>query len=189
METNVITLILKILFINIITFYVNQKIVSKNINYKKVCKLIIWSLAITLIYIISAKYIDNMLNIIVMYSLQVVSLKFIEKYNNNLMVTNLIASAIVYTLFGISVMLEIPLILLFKIKEKLINTVLVILIHLVLVEIFFNIKRFKKGFAFVKYKINNEYASVILINISAIILLIYYMSGNYYGNLTKQDNC
>ena len=187
METNVITLILKILFINIITFYVNQKIVSKNINYKKVCKLIIWSLAITLIYIISAKYIDNMLNIIVMYSLQVVSLKFIQKNdNNNLMVTNLIASAIVYTLFGISVMLEIPLILLFKIKEKLINTVLVILIHLVLVEIFFNIKRFKKGFAFVKYKINNEYASVILINISAIILLIYYMSGNYYGNLTKQ---
>lgn len=162
METNVITLILKILFINIITFYVNQKIVSKNINYKKVCKLIIWSLAITLIYIISAKYIDNMLNIIVMYSLQVVSLKFIQKNdNNNLMVTNLIASAIVYT-------------------------VLVILIHLVLVEIFFNIKRFKKGFAFVKYKINNEYASVILINISAIILLIYYMSGNYYGNLTKQ---
>ena len=79
METNVITLILKILFINIITFYVNQKIVSKNINYKKVCKLIIWSLAITLIYIISAKYIDNMLNIIVMYSLQVVSLKFIQK--------------------------------------------------------------------------------------------------------------
>ena len=60
------------------------------------------------------------------------------------------------------------------------------MIHLVLVEIFFNIKRFKKGFAFVKYKINNEYASVILINISAIILLIYYMSGNYYGNLTKQ---
>ena len=89
------------------------------------------------------------------------------------MVTNLIASAIVYTLFGISVMLEIPLILLFKIKEKLINTVLVILIHLVLVEIFFNIKRFKKGFAFVKYKINNEYASVILINISIRSTLIY----------------
>ena len=99
------------------------------------------------------------------------------------MVTNIITNAIIYISFCISVFVEIPVMIALQIKNKIINGILVDLIDVVIIYYFFKIRRFRKGFVFTR---NNEYASIIMINISAIIILAYYLYGNYYENMTKQ---
>ena len=67
-----------------------------------------------------------------------------------------------------------------------INVCLVFLITAIVLKLFFKIKRFQKGFCFFNNSTNSEMINTIMLNISALIILVYYISGNYYGNLTKQ---
>ena len=119
-----------------------------------------------------------------MYIFQLIGLMLLLKdKKENLMVTNIITNAIIYISFCISVFVEIPVMIALQIKNKIINGILVDLIDVVIIYYFFKIRRFRKGFVFTR---NNEYASIIMINISAIIILAYYLYGNYYENMTKQ---
>ena len=187
MNEDQIIMFVKIFSINILTFIVNYKIVSKNIKFRKIFMLVICSALITIVYEILSKYIDNMLKIIIMYLLQLAILKFeMKDRKDNMIVMNLIANAIVYIFFGISALMELPLMLMLIINNKIINSAIVSCIETLIIIGFFNVKRFKKGFIFLREKINNEYASIIMINISAIAILVYYLYGNYYGILTTQ---
>lgn len=187
MNEDQIIMFVKIFSINILTFIVNYKIVSKNIKFRKISMLVICSALITIVYEILSKYIDNMLKIIIMYLLQLAILKLeMKDRKDNMIVMNLIANAIVYIFFGISALMELPLMLMLRINNKIINSAIVSCIETLIIIGFFNVKRFKKGFIFLREKINNEYASIIMINISAIAILAYYLYGNYYGILTTQ---
>ena len=123
--------------------------------------------------------------IIIMYFIQLIFLKFIIKENNNsLMIANLISNAITYMAFGISLALDITIIVISNISNKIVNLILMIILETILLVLFFKLKRFKDGFTFIQK--NHDYLDIIIINISAVIILTYSLFGNYYGNLTKQ---
>lgn len=189
MNEDIINLVIKILFINILNFVVNFKMIHRKFNIRNFVVIIAASVLLTVIYTIMSKYIDNLLNIIIMYIGQTAVLKLVEKTDKNevLMIKNLMANAIVYIFFGISAVIELPLMVMCGIKHiSILNFTIIGIIECCLIQLFFVIKRFNKGFSFFIDKIDTGYSSAIMLNISAMVILAYYLYGNYYGNLTKQ---
>lgn len=183
-----IQLIIKFFSINIMIYMVNLKILGKEMTKKKLA-IILFSSSITcMLGVTISQYIDNLLIIMIMYFWQLVVMKkaLVEDKSETLWTANLISNAIVYTTFIASIIVEFPIIIIIKINNDAINFVLIFLIEALILIGFFNIKRFRKGFAFLKNEISNEYANVIMINVSTVVILAYYIFGNYYGNLTKQ---
>ena len=164
---------------------VNSKILNNNLKTVDIIKIIFASIVMTTIYISINSYFGNILMIIIMYFIQLIFLKFIIKENNNsLMIANLISNAITYMAFGISLALDITIIVISNISNKIVNLILMIILETILLVLFFKLKRFKDGFTFIQK--NHDYLDIIIINISAVIILTYSLFGNYYGNLTKQ---
>ena len=90
-----------------------------------------------------------------------------------------------YIMFVIATILESFFLIQYKINSETINLIIILIIEAILLFLVFKIKRFSHGFTFTKNK-NYEYLDLITINISSVIILTYYIFGNYYGNLTKQ---
>lgn len=184
MNIKLINMSIKILCINVLTILINRKILLAKTKVKDWIFIVMSSVIITAIYVVLKGRIDNLLNIIVMYVLQLIELNIINgEKENNLIINNIISNAIIYILFCIVSFLEVPIMIIFKIENELINGIIINFLEIIAVFCFFKIKRFKRGFAFLK---DNEYASIIMINISAIVILAYYLYGNYYGNMIKQ---
>ena len=123
-----------------------------------------------------------------MYILQIAALKIslIDEQIEKLFIPNLLSNAIVYISFIFSILIEFPITVLLKINNQVLSFLLILDMTAILLVIFFNTKRFKKGFAFLKNNMNEEVVNSVMLNIGSVIILLYYISGNYYGNLTKQ---
>lgn len=104
MNEDIINLVIKILFINILNFVVNFKMIHRKFNIRNFVVIIAASVLLTVIYTIMSKYIDNLLNIIIMYIGQTAVLKLVEKTDKNevLMIKNLMANNCLYFLWNIS---------------------------------------------------------------------------------------
>ena len=177
--------IIKMFFINFYIFIVNFKILNMKIQIEDIMKMVSVSFIISTIYYILQKNMDKMLVILIMYIMQLLFLKITMKnLKNSLFVTNMIANAIVYIMFEISLLLE--LILAVKVENKTINFFCIMVIEVILLICFFRIKRFKNGFSFLQNNRDYVLIEIIMINISSIVIVIYYLFGNYYGNVTKQ---
>ena len=173
--------------INGLIFMVNTKVLNYKIDKRYFVCMALSSILITAIYYVLDKYLDNLLKLILMYFMQLIVLKIcIKDIRKNLLVSNLLSNSIVFIAFIFSLLIEMLLVNLIKIKNSTVNFILTFIIETVILMIFFNIKRFKKGFAFLDNNVNSEYTNAIVINVSVVIILAYYVFGNYYGNLTKQ---
>ena len=187
MEANLVNKIIKILFINLTIPLVDFKIINKKINFAIILQIIAVGIITTAIYIMLQKYFDNMLIIIILYCIQIAFLKMhTNKDKIPLFATNMISNALVYANFGISLLIEILFIVLFKIYNETVNFLIVSIIEMILLMIFFKIRRFSKGFKFLQNKSNNDYLDIVMFNISSVEILAYYLIGNYYGHFTKQ---
>lgn len=180
-----IILILKTLAINIFIYFISLKIVNnKKINYMKI---ILAGILTTIIYIILRKFINNVFSIIIQYLIQILFLKIIvEDKKHSFIIPNLLANSISYVGFVVSAVIEIIFRSLFNINNIFINSIIILSIEACILGLAFKMKRTNQGFAFLKNKVNNEYIDIIIIDISLIIIFIYSLFGNYYGNLTKQ---
>lgn len=187
MDINLINIIIKMVCINGLIFMVNTKILNYKIDKRYFVCIALSSILITAIYYVLDKYLDNLLKLILMYFMQLIVLKiYIKDIRKNLLVSNLLSNSIVFIAFIFSLLIEMLLVNLIKIKNSTVNFILTFIIETVILMIFFNIKRFKKGFAFLDNNVDSEYTNAIVINVSVVIILAYYVFGNYYGNLTKQ---
>lgn len=187
MDINLINIIIKMMCINGLIFMVNTKVLNYKIDKRYFVCIALSSILITAIYYVLDKYLDNLLKLILMYFMQLIVLKIcIKDIRKNLLVSNLLSNSIVFIAFIFSLLIEMLLVNLIKIKNSTVNFILTFIIETVILMIFFNIKRFKKGFAFLDNNVNSEYTNAIIINVSVVIILAYYVFRNYYGNLTKQ---
>lgn len=185
-----IELIMKTFFINILTYFVFAKITNyKSKDMWTILKIIIASAIGTGIYVIVNNYIDNIFTNVIIFFLQILFIKliFVEGEKSTI-ISNLITNSIVYFGFTVAMLIEAIPMYSIKIENKLINLIAIIIIEIVLLKLFFKIKRFKNGFSFLQSKANGEYLDIIMINISAIVIMIYCMFGKGTGNgeLAKQ---
>lgn len=181
-----IDLIVKIFFINVLTYFVFNKVKNRSIIKSEIVKTVLASALGTITYMLLNKYTEHIAANIILYFIQIILLKTLFFYEEeNIITTNLLANAIVYIGFVIAMLIESIPMYLIKIHNNTINIIMILIIETILIIGFFNIKRFKKGFDFLNNKSSNDYIDIIVINISIAIILIYYLFGSYYGNLTK----
>ena len=185
-EALVIT-ITKTFCINLYILLLNVKIIDKRLNLKTKLIIVFVSLIITICYTLLENYIDKLLMIVIMYFMQLITLKLIvdKNSNNSLMIANLISNSITYMIFVISMVVESLFIRILNISDRIVNLALILLIEAIVLVGLTNIKRFKHGITFLQNR-NNDYFNIIMITISVVVILAYYLSGNYYGNTTKQ---
>lgn len=179
--------IIKTFFINLYVLLLNCKIINRKLNATNIIEIILICMLITIFYTILQNYIDKLLMIIIMYFIQLIFMqKIIEnEKNNSLMIVNLLSNSIVYTVFVISTIIESVIIRVLYIESGILNLLLILLIEFAILLRFMKIRKIKYGLTFLQNS-SYEYFDIIMINISAVAILAYYLSGNYYGNLTKQ---
>ena len=83
-----------------------------------------------------------------------------------------ISLSINYILYFISIALSFLPNVIMNIDNDFISLFIIILIYSILIYLFCRIKKFKRGFTFLKQKLANEYTDIIVLNISIIIAII-----------------
>ena len=179
-----INIIIKNLFINICNYLICFKSINCKVNKK--IQVIVASIITTIIYILAKYYMRNntFSATVVTFFVQLLFLIWLIKENSkSLIVLNCISNAIVYCFMGIAILLEFVLQIIFKIKYSLINIVIILIITAILLIYFFKINRFKNGFSFLKKQNNDDYLDIIIINISALVLFAFCLSGSSNENM------
>lgn len=171
---------IKIFFINIYTYYISQKLLgNKKTNSKNLFILTLGSIVLAVLCTIIKDNINSILAICILYFIYSIFIKLLmHKKIGYSMLLIVISLSISLLALGISIALEFLLYKIFKIDNNFINLVFILLMQGILIWGFFKIKRFSKGFEFLKNK--NEYIDIIIINISTIIIYVYCLLGNYY---------
>ena len=180
MNIDLINTSIKMITVNLIIFYTYFKSIGvrndNEIKRKNIILTIIFSILLAMIYVFLKMYIKQIFLIIIIYFIQLFLLDFIFKINNSIsFITLLVSNAIAYLNLLIAFSIELLPRFLFNIQDKIINMILISIIQLIIIILFFRIKRFKDGFNFLKKQ--NQFTDLIIINITSIILYIYSIPG------------
>lgn len=187
MDEVLVLTIVKSFINNMYILLINFKLLNKKCEVKNTVGIMFISFTISILYSLLQSKIDGMLMIIIMYFIQLAFLKImIKDMKSSLIITNLIANSIVYVVFVLATFIEFLFSFSFKIKNRILNLILILILETIILIVFFKVKRFRHGFKFLQNKVNYGFIDIIMINISAVLILAYYLYGNYYGNLTKQ---
>lgn len=191
MNIDFINTIIKTISIILITMYIFSKLINYKYKIKEKIYIIIMSILGTMLYIFIKDKIDSALAILIIYF----SLSFlISKLTKNPIGYSMIAVLLSMALCIISLVMAVVVAFVFKpllakIGLDILYILLITIIQIIIIVRFFKIRRFSKGISFFQHKENGEHIDIIVINISAIVILIYCLFGNYYGNLTRKIFC
>ena len=179
--------VIKTFFITIYGYNISFKIINQeNIKIWKKVKLILINILLGILcYYI--KVITNSFNSIIFQLIYttIVFANITKKEMGESIVINLVSFAINYILFFIAVVLSFFITKMLNVQKYCIDLVVILLIYTILIIIFGNIKRIKKGFLFLQIKLKNEFLNTLIINISSTILIGYIMLSNYEETLTN----
>ena len=171
MNTEIIDVIIKIFVINIFTFVMFFKINNQKYEYWKIA---IGSMIFSIVYVIEKQYINDDILVLITsnFLLQNIFLKIVQ-HDNNVIVGNTIANTLVYIIYCTSIIMEIGIKILFDIKFQTIDLLLELIIEAVFLKYIMNLKRIKNGLSFLKDPIGSEYFSLMLMEISSIVIFTY----------------
>ncbi len=185
---DLITLFIKIFIANLCIFYCCNKMFNVENTFVNKLKFLVVNLLISTGYVLLKGQINSLLLILIMYSIcSIIISRLFEKKVGQSLVAVIISYAISNVTLVFAIFLSF---FLYKlVDDKLIGTIILSLIQFILVVLFFKIKRFRKGFAFIKDKMNNEILELIVLYISiTVVLIAALMSTMYDGIATIVNN-
>lgn len=188
MNMHIATKILKICFINMLTYYICFKLNKKcKLNFFNVLIITIASILTTILYVSLDDKINHIFIMFLMYIVQLLFLKImIKPIKQSMVITNLIATAIVYIGFTISsIIADFPKSI-FHLRNDIINVMFVMIIEIIIITIFFRLKRFNNGFSFLNSTLDNDYLETIMINVSIVVLFVYSLFENANADTIKK---
>lgn len=152
-EINFITCLLKMILINILTYFYAIKITNQNnIKTKKIkifCYIILNSCITAIIYY-SSNYINGIM--IMILGLSIIFSKLTKSNITYSILINIISTSITYIIYFISLLISFIPGLLFDIQNNYLNLFIITIICFIETYIFNRIKKFKYGFSFLKIK-------------------------------------
>lgn len=163
---------IKLLYIVILTYFTNFKIIDRKIklSIKEIYKIVTIIFCGSVWWIIQRKlnYLIGIMSIICIIS-------FMFSINNirQAMITTIISFAINYMISFLSVIISYVLNKVIKIDNDYINLIILLIIHILIIIGIFRIKRFKYGITSIKNNKQNEYIDVLILNISFAILFVF----------------
>ena len=187
MNIDLINTIVKVFFVQIFSFIIAMKLINyKKVKLSKIVIIILLSLVFSFTYIITKRYENMLLNVCIIYFVTSFIIKYVTQNNlGNSMLLAVISVSMSLLAFILAVCIEYIPFYIMSINNTIINLILIIVIQYIIIYLFFKINRFKNGLTFLKNASRNDFVDLIMTNISSIIILVYCMLGNYYGNLTR----
>ncbi len=175
--------ILKLFCISLGTYYA----VLKNTGEKNNILKIIIGIAGVSIICGWIKYKSNSMNSIIFLTLllSVIFSQFNKKNIGYFILLTTICLNINYVLFFIATAISYLPNGIFNIQNNYIGLGSILLIYFPIIYLFFKVKKFKRGFGFLKEKIINDYIDVLILNISIIILFLLIVFSDYNGINTE----
>ena len=163
--------IIKTIFLIFFIFYSNFKIIGKKIEINS--ELIKKSIII-LIFGIPYSIIKNYVNIFISIISQVLIISIIFSTNKitKTIIATIISHAINYTILCMTLAISFIVSICTDLNNDYINLIIILISHVILLYTLFKIKRFKKGFSFLKGDNQNEYLDILVLNIGVIILFL-----------------
>ena len=184
-EINIIIYVLELFCISLGTYYTVVKNINKSKNTNKDITSILILLAISIGCEV-IKYKSNFMNAMLCLII-LLSITFARKDKDNIgyyILTTTICLSLNYIIFLISVAISYFPNYFMNIRNNYLSFAIIIAIYYILLYMFFKIKRFNKGFSFLKEKLVNEYFNVLVLNISIIILFLIITLYNYQIKIT-----
>lgn len=181
---NIVDLI-KIFVIIIYTYCIEQRIINEKVKNKKKITILILLIIISIV----CKVIKNIYGftyciLCLILLLGLIISKENEKNIGYTILTTTISLSISYMIFLTSVAISFIPNAIFQVNNNFISLLSIIIIYSVLIYLFFKIKRFSKGFTFLKQKLKNEYTDIIILNINIIILFCVILLQDYTRIIT-----
>ena len=180
--------IIKIYFITYFTYIISLKITNKieNVKCKKII-LMLYMCLVSILYVIVKKYLNLIYATIFLICVLTVLLSKTTAYNINYSIfVNIISLSINYMLFFLAISISFFPNAILKIENNIIGLIFLITNYIIIVYIFLKIKKIKNGMIVLKRKIENDYFSLLILNISVIILftiiIITYYKVDYTLN-------
>lgn len=170
--------IIKTLIIIIFTYYTNYKITGRKMKINSLSSIYI------IIVGLLAGVLRNHTNYLVCVVSEVLMISIIYSKENfiNSIIKTIVSLSINYVLEIISIMLVFIICMIFDLNyNSYFKLMLIFSIQFIFLVFLFKIKRFRYGLAFLERKFSDEYADLIVLNLSAIILfLIIGISNSNY---------
>lgn len=161
--------IIKIVYIFICSYFCNIKILNQKIklNFKYIFKfiLIVFNSILFAVVRYEISYVISILGWIFM-----TAIIFNKNEIRKSVFTTLVSLSINYIILLISTTINFIINIIFGINSNIINIVLIFIIHITLLILFFNVKKFKYGISSLKNIQQNEYIDILILTISSIIL-------------------
>ena len=183
--------LIKIIFISIFTYFLNNKLIH-TCNKSTIIQKINILIKIGIIDLISAiiHYNSNSIISIIVLVLCIAFI-FSDKVNKNigyaLMITT-ISISINYILYGIAIILSFIIFKFLKINNEYIILLEILTIYSVLLYCLNRIKKLKKGFSFLKINEKNEYFGIIILNISVILVFLFLILSNINTSISTMKS-
>ena len=179
--TNIVDII-KIFYICIFTFYINLKLINRKLERKFENYLII--IVSMIVISIICRYVKIQLGFAyyIIFIILLISVIFKEilkqRFAYSLLVT-VVSLSINYIIFSLSVIATLIPTVTFSIHALYIELILILIIYSILISVFLNIKRLKKGLTFLQKNIKNEYMDIFILDVSVIIMFCVTILSNY----------
>ena len=187
MSEEIIDAMIKTPIINILIYIVFYRINGEKVNAKIA---IIGATTQSICYIFMKIILNNNFLVMILFSycVQIIFMKMCTKDKRKSIITSgIISNVIVYVVFLISLLIELIPKQILKINNQTIDMILTLLLETILISIFINMKRIRKGISFLKDPMENEYLCIIMMSISSVIIFAYCMFGSsdeYWVNNT-----
>ena len=166
--------IIKIVYIFICSYFCNIKILDQKIklNFKSIFKfiLIVFNSILFAVVRYEISYVISILGWIFM-----TAIIFNKNEIRKSVFTTLVSLSINYIILLISTTINFIINIIFGINSNIINIVLIFIIHITLLILFFNVKKFKYGISSLKNIQQNEYIDILILTISSIILFSWIL--------------
>lgn len=163
--------VIKTLFLILCIFYTDFKITDKKIKFNLE---FVGDNLIIIVFGIICGLIKNRVNLVIniISIVMVVSIVYSKERITRSIITTVIAYAINYIILCITLAISFIFNIVSKLNNDYINLIVILISHILLLYIFFRIRRFKKGFSFLKGDSQNEYIDILVLNIGVIILFL-----------------
>ena len=163
--------VIKTLFLILCIFYTDLKITDKKIKFNLE---FVGDNLIIIVFGIICGLIKNRVNLVIniISIVMVVSIVYSKERITRSIIITVIAYAINYIILCITLAISFIFNIVSKLNNDYINLIVILISHILLLYIFFRIRRFKKGFSFLKGDSQNEYIDILVLNIGVIILFL-----------------
>ena len=177
--------IIKAIFDILCIFFTNYKISNQKLKLNIDCIIkIICAFVCSIIYGIMKYRVNYLVRLI--FSILSISIIFSKNNIYSGLVTTIISFAINSIILFICIIISFCISFIFQFNSDVIYLIVILICHLLLLTIFFHIKKFKYGFSFLNKSKEHEYEDIFILNISLMILTFIMIIVNIdLSNMTR----